>query len=158
MKTTPQRAGRTWIARGAIAMLGLVAALGAQADENAPTAKGTDGLAPAPVAIANATGEAIACGATLAHWYSADLGTAAPGGRIAIAFWADIATGEVFLLNARGDRMPVQTLWCGFDGRSWETRAPIALDRRAGEEPKPVDLTCAASAGEKVACRQSKAK
>ncbi|SHO65528.1 hypothetical protein SAMN02745172_02173 [Pseudoxanthobacter soli DSM 19599] len=156
MKATPQRAAGTWIARGAIAMLGLVAALCARAGEGLPAATGSDGLAPLPLTVSNETGAAIACGATLAHWYAADLGTAEPSGRIAIALWTDPATGEVFLLNGRGDRMPVQTLWCGLDGRSWETRATIGLDRRAGAVPKPVDLTCAALAGGHVACRQVK--
>lgn len=156
MKAKPQRAAGTWSARGAIAMLGMVAALSARAGEGLPAATGSDGLAPLPVTVANETGAAIACGATLAHWYAADLGTAGPGRRIAIALWADQATGEALLLNAHGDRMPVQTLWCGLEGRSWETRATIALDRRAGAVPKPVDLTCAASAGGHVACRQVK--
>ena len=42
----------------------------------------------------------IACGASLAHWYSLDLGEAGPGETVAATLWFDPSNGETFLLNA----------------------------------------------------------
>jgi hypothetical protein len=120
-------------------------AAGAAAEDGA-------GLVARPLTIANASGAPIACAAAVAHWFSVDLGRADPGGGIKIALLADPATGAVFVLNEKGDRLPVERLWCGFAGRAWETRAAIGLGRERGTKAEATALTCTAQ-GERLACR-----
>lgn len=100
----------------------------------------------------NRTDGPIDCGAALAHWYSTDLGEAAPGAVVEAALWVNPADGTVYLLNAVGDRMPVQTLWCGVAGRSWATRSEIRLERRADAAPGAIRVVCEGG-GDRVACR-----
>jgi hypothetical protein len=109
--------------------------------------RGSMGLVEMPFAARNAAGSEISCSVALAHWYSAELGRAAPGARISASFWRDPATGAVYLLNAIGDRMAVQMTWCGFAGRSWETRSVLNVT-----EGKVTDLTCM-NGSNRLACR-----
>ncbi len=104
------------------------------------------------ISVTNGGSETLVCRAAIAHWFSADLGEAAPGATLAFAFGVDVATGGVFQLNDRGDHMAVQRIWCGRKGADWPSRAEIPMDRRAGVAPAPVALTCAAVAGGKTAC------
>ena len=60
---------------------------------------GTDGLSPVSLALNNAAGEAIACSADIAHWYSVELATAVPGADIRIELWFDPETGTYSVLN-----------------------------------------------------------
>lgn len=116
-----------------------------------PAARGSAGLSPLTVSVRNTGSEPIACGASVAHWYSVELGTAAAGEAVTIPLWRDPANGAVFTLNPSQDRLPIERLWCGLDGRSWATRAEIVLPRHAG----PADdlaLACTAEA-ERLACR-----
>lgn len=99
------------------------------------------------IAITNTGDAALECGAAIAHWFSEDLGHAAPGETLEIRFGYDLASGTVFRLNEVGDEMAVQRVWCGAEGNAWPTRAEIALERRAGAAPAPVALECATSAG-----------
>lgn len=99
------------------------------------------------VTIHNKGETVLACDATIAHWFSDGLGVVAPGESLRFTLQADIDTGTIFLRNAVGDDMPVQRVWCGLKGKSWATRAEIALERRAGELPKPIALDCAGAAG-----------
>lgn len=119
----------------------LLLAAHAAAGEAAP-ARGTAGLAPLPFAVRNDGRTAMSCGVATAHWYSVDLGAAAPGRWLRQMFWAVPATGEIVILNAHRDRMPVQELWCGRAGRAWDTRAAIGLDRQAGRAPAPLRVAC----------------
>ncbi|MDQ0467788.1 hypothetical protein [Labrys wisconsinensis] len=112
------------------------------AEEALVVVRGTDGLTPVPFTAVNAGGRPIACTAATAHWYSVELGTAAPGASIRTTLWASKANGEVFVLNARQDRMPLIDLWCGLAGRSWATRSPVPLARAAGAVPGDIALTC----------------
>jgi hypothetical protein len=109
--------------------------------------RGSAGLIEMPFGALNAAGSEISCSVALAHWYSAELGRAAPGAKISASFWRDPATGALYLLNDIGDRMAVQMTWCGFAGRSWETRS--VLNIAAG---KTADLTCVSGTG-RLACR-----
>lgn len=95
------------------------------------------------ITIRNKGDTVLACDATIAHWFSDKVGEVAPGESIRFTLLADVETGAVFLRNAVGDDMPVQRLWCGLKGKSWATRAEIALERRAGEVPKAIMLDCA---------------
>lgn len=100
----------------------------------------------------NRTDGPIDCGVALAHWYSTDLGEAAPGAFVEATLWVNSTDGTVYLLNAGGDRMPVQTLWCGVAGRSWATRSEIRLERRADAAPGAIRVVCEGG-GERVECR-----
>jgi len=133
----------------AAALAGAAAAPAAHAAE---AARGTDGLVVVPFEARNDGAAPIVCAVAVAHWYSVELGRAGPGAAVAARLWADPAGGTVFVLNAHGDRLPVERLWCGLAGRGWATRSPVALGRRAGEAPAPIRLACAAN-GERLACR-----
>lgn len=99
------------------------------------------------IAITNTGDAGLACGAAIAHWFSEDLGHAAPGETLEFRFGYDLTSGTVFRLNDVGDEMAVQRVWCGLAGNAWPTRAEIPLERRAGEAPAPVALDCAAAEG-----------
>ncbi|MFC0218660.1 hypothetical protein ACFFJ7_09685 [Pseudochelatococcus lubricantis] len=124
---------------------------GAVAEEGRPAPRGREGLTRVPMTFANAGPASMACASAIAHWHSLDLGRAETGGSIAFDLWADTASGAIFLLNGSEDRMPVESLWCGIAGRSWETRATIALARRAGVLPPPGDFLCR-QAEDRVIC------
>ncbi|MDQ3558072.1 MAG: hypothetical protein M3453_02585 [Pseudomonadota bacterium] len=125
-------------------------ALAAFADE--PFAlSGRHGLAPFRFEAGNAGVEPIACGASVAHWFSLELGRADPGRAVATELWSEPASGAVFAINASGDRMAVEALWCGFEGRAWETAAHIALKRRA-ETPAPDIRVICRAAGSRLSC------
>ena len=127
-------------------------AVPAAAEETRPIRSGTAGQIAVPFSATNAGPERMACSAAVAHWYSVDLGEAAAGETVAATLWFDPASGEITILNASEDRMPVQALWCGVAGRSWETRSAVPLARKAGSAPGPIRLVCS-SEGEQLACR-----
>ncbi|MCW6511607.1 hypothetical protein [Lichenifustis flavocetrariae] len=122
--------------------LGSTGALSANAAELVIDPLGTNGLSPIPFNARNSGTEPIDCQIAAAHFYSVDLGTAAPGGEVKAELWASVATGEVYVLNRTRVRIPVQSLWCGFAGRAWETRDPVELARKAGHTPGPITLMC----------------
>jgi hypothetical protein len=114
-------------------------------------ATGSAGLSALMVDVRNTGSAPIACAAAVAHWFSLDLGTADAGGTVTIGLWRDPANGAVFALNPSQDRLPVERLWCGLAGRSWATRAEIALPR----QPGPADDIAVACTvvGDRLACR-----
>ena len=111
--------------------------------ETRPIARGTAGVVAVPFAATNEGPERIACSASIAHWYSLDLGEAGQGESGQGDLVVRSETGEISILNEVEDRMPVTALWCGLAGRSWETRSPVPLTRRAGDAPAPIKLACA---------------
>ncbi|WP_378941263.1 hypothetical protein [Mesorhizobium sp. ANAO-SY3R2] len=114
---------------------------------------GTDGLAPVTLTVTDAAGEAIACHADIAHWYSLELAQAAPGAELHIELWFDPQSGTYAALNDKRENLPVERLWCGFAGRAYATRALIPLDRRAEKLPAVAQaLACAESDG-RLVCR-----
>ena len=104
--------------------------------------RGTEGLEPAPLSIANTAGVPVVCVGELAHWYSAELAAIATGATATIDLWFDPETGTVSALNEARENMPVESLWCGIAGEAYETRATVALAREAGATAKPRTLTC----------------
>ena len=132
--------------------LGSTGALAAIAAEPVIDPPGTNGLNPIPFSALNSESEPIDCQIATAHFYSVDLGTAAPGGEVKADLWASAATGAVYVLNDMRVRIPVQSLWCGFAGRSWATRSLIELPRRAGQAPARIALVCRGDA-ERLRCR-----
>lgn len=117
----------------------------AMAQGHGPVAeRGTKGLEPVAFHVAN-TGEiALSCSVKLAHWYSLELGQAGHGVSLATTFWSNPETGAFFLLNPIGDQMPVERIWCGVQGRSWDTRYEMPLARVAGQVEEDMIFDCAA--------------
>jgi hypothetical protein len=113
--------------------------------------KGTDGLFPAPLTIANETAQPISCIAALAHWYSATLAEIAPGAKADIALWFDPRSGTITVLNDKQENMPIEALYCGLAGRAYATRAPIAFERQAGAAPGARSIACT-TRGERLEC------
>lgn len=101
---------------------------------------GTEGLEPLRLVVRNASSGDLACEAQIAHWYSIGIGRIAPGDLMTRRLWRDPASGTVSVLNAKRENLPIESLWCGFAGRAWQTRAPIVLDH--AREGRPVELTC----------------
>jgi hypothetical protein len=96
----------------ALALLGSPAALAAD---------------PSEIQVANGSPWTIVCRATLAHWFAIDLVEIEPGGSAAFALSVDRTTGMIAALNASGDAMPVELLFCGRAGHAYETRALLPL-------------------------------
>lgn len=113
-------------------------------------------LVAVPLTVVNDGAEAIGCRAAIAHWFSAEVGTAPAGGAVEATLWAEPESGTVFLVNAAGDRMPVESLWCGAAHATWRTRSLIPLPRHAADGDA-ISLTCRGSAdGGPLACRQAR--
>ena len=106
---------------------------------------GTEGLSPVSLTLTNAGGGAIACSADIAHWYSLELATAAPGAEMRIPLWFDPGTGTYSILNDKRENLPVERLWCGFAGRAYVTRSQIVLERSA--LPTERSMKCVDTAG-----------
>lgn len=103
--------------------------------------KGIDGLDAAPLTVTNRAATPIVCTAELAHWYSAEMGRAETGSELRIDLWRDPSTGAFVALNDKQENMPVEALWCGIEGRAYQTRAALRLDR-ARDGAKPDDVVC----------------
>lgn len=131
----------------------LVQVVGAQAVElhHITVRTGVEGLDPAPIAVTNSTAAPIICVAQLAHWYSEVVAKAGPGASARIALWQDSSTGAFVALNDKQENMPVEALWCGFEGRSYETRAALPLDRGRPAGTVPRSIACLEEAG-RLAC------
>ncbi|EWY39108.1 hypothetical protein N825_08880 [Skermanella stibiiresistens SB22] len=104
-------------------------------------------LYPTLVEVRNRSARTITCVAQVAHWFSTELGSAAPDGQVRADLRSDPVTGTVFILNDSGDRLPVEAAWCGFAGAAWETRSPLALERRRGEPAADIKVSCDADDG-----------
>ena len=100
-----------------------------------------------PVTVMNAGTEPVSCQAEIAHWFSAELASIAPGRDRALDIWRDPATGSHATRNEHGEFLPVERAWCGIEGRAYVTRWQITL-----KPAMPRRLTCAA-AGDRLACR-----
>lgn len=109
---------------------------------------GTEGADPVALAITNATGGALECGASLAHWYSQDLGTVAPGVSLALTLWHDSGTGVLNLMNATDDRMPVEAVWCATD----TARTRLDLPMTTGEAEARLHFTCRETGDAEIGC------
>ena len=111
---------------------------------------GTEGLSKVSLTVTNSDSEAVSCSADIAHWYSVELATAAPGAKMPVELWFDPETGTFSILNDKRENLPVERLWCGFAGRAYETRSQITLERMA--RPAERTVTCAAADG-RLACQ-----
>lgn len=108
--------------------------------------KGTDGLTQLDFSVENGGQATVSCDVKLAHWYSDHLTTIAPGKTEGFTLWSDAKNGAVYMMNATQDRMPVERLWCGLEGKSWDTRHEIDLPRLGGQTATAAALRCTANA------------
>lgn len=117
--------------------------------------KGTEDAERVRLSVSNGTGDAMACTATLAHWYSEYLGQAAPGTSLEVTLWHDPETGVTNLMNATDDRMPIEAIWCGAAGNLTATRGRVALPFAAGPAPAQITWNCKASSDGRFACEEA---
>lgn len=108
---------------------------------------GTDGLLATPLTVTNNGTQPITCNAALAHWYSTTVAEVAPGSQAAIPLWTDPQSGTVSVLNDKNENMPVEALYCGIAGRTYETRAMLELERRAGAPAAAASVACSDADG-----------
>ncbi|WP_163025745.1 hypothetical protein [Chachezhania antarctica] len=112
--------------------------------------RGTEGVTPVELVIENAGPGPILCQASLAHWYSDDLGEAPAAGVLSVTLWHDPETGSLVLLNAHRDRMPVEAVTCRAPDATRWTR--LALPFAAGEGPARIVRRCATGADAALVC------
>ena len=108
-----------------------------------------ENLVSIPAEIRNSGSEAILCQAEIAHWFATDLATIPPGAATRLDLRFEPATGIWAVINAIGEALPVERVWCGLKGRTYETRSTLRLARR---QPQPAHLDCRAEASGLV-CR-----
>lgn len=100
-----------------------------------------------PLTVVNTGRESVNCQAEIAHWFSAELASIAPGRDASLDIWRDPASGGHATRNEHGEFLPVERAWCGIEGRAYVTRWQIKLS-----PAMPRRLTCAA-AGDRLDCR-----
>lgn len=98
-------------------------------------------LVPVPTKIHNSGSETILCQAEIAHWFSMDLVAIPPRSAADLDLRFDPPTGIWAVINAIGEALPVERVWCGLKGRAYETRRMLRLERK---RPQPVRLDCRA--------------
>jgi len=135
-----------------VSFLVLATAAGAVELRSIDVRVGTDGLISVPLSVSNAASVPMVCIGELAHWYSAELARAAAGETALVELWFDPQSGTYTVLNDKRENMPVEALWCGLAGRSYETRGQILLERRPGKAPTALALTCTVRDG-RLDCR-----
>jgi hypothetical protein len=113
---------------------------------------GTAGAEPVELFVENDTGTVMACTVALAHWYSDNLGQAAPLSTLTVTLWHDPETGVINLLNATNDRMPVEAIWCGSAENMSRTRTRLALPFAIGPAPVRLDRSCAQGSEARLVC------
>lgn len=123
-------------------ILALFIGTAAAADHTPKIERGFDGLTAFAFEARNDGEAPIACAAAIAHWYSVELGRASLGQAVRHTLWFDPSRGVVFLIDKAEVRLPVETLWCGLEGRSWETRHVASLPSHTGEIAQAITLTC----------------
>jgi hypothetical protein len=101
-------------------------------------------LALIQIIVANETPEALECQALAGHWFSFDLGSKAPHEKLPINMSYDPATGTVMMHNSRNEPLPLESVYCGYRGRAWETRFVFPLRTLAARAAQsgPVTLVC----------------
>jgi hypothetical protein len=112
---------------------------------------GTEGLVKVPFSITNDTSQAVSCIGELAHWYSTEVANIVGNATTRFDLWFDPETGTLTLLNEHDENMPVESLWCGFDGRAFATRSRLNLVRHEGKTPEGVYLSCREN-GDRLLC------
>lgn len=104
--------------------------------------EGTEGADPVRLSLTNGTGQIMVCSAALAHWYSQELGEAAPGVSLGVTLWHDPQTGVLNLMNATDSRMPIEAIWCAAAGDVSATRTRITLPFSEGSAPAEISAIC----------------
>lgn len=109
---------------------------------------GTEGADPVEVSVTNETEAPLECQAALAHWYSEELGRIAAGNELTLTLWHDSETGVLNLLNAGGDRMPVEAVWCATETARTRLKLPMA----AGESEAELRFSCHGGDNRQLSC------
>ena len=103
------------------------------------------------IVIGNEGEMPIECRAEIAHWFALPLGIVAPKHDSELDLWADAKTGTIATRNEKDEFLPVERVWCGAEGRAYETRWLVPLERRLETVPVPRRLSCRAGA-DRVEC------
>ena len=98
------------------------------------------------ISIENVGDVPIECRAEIAHWFAAPLGIVAPKHDSELDLWVDASTGTIATRNEKQEFLPVERVWCGVEGRAYETRWLLPLERRLEAVPAPRRLSCRADA------------
>lgn len=114
--------------------------------------RGTEGAGRVQLEIRNVGPGDLICSASLAHWYSEPLGRVASGRVLDVTLWHVPQTGVLNRLNAVGDRMPVEAVWCGTPDTDQGARGRVELPFIAGPIPARLLRSCAVEAGG-IVCR-----
>ncbi|XBS68700.1 hypothetical protein ABK905_19100 [Acerihabitans sp. KWT182] len=138
--------------KGLILSCFLVFTAAVHAGEQVASPRGSRGLLPFSLTVGNDGTYALDCQATTAHWYSVTLGQVDAGKQLSARLWKDPASGEVIILNHHQDRMPVQRIWCGAAGQSWQTRSEVRLPTERQQPPQSIAMICAYRVGP-IDCR-----
>ena len=120
----------------------------------AGAADGAEGPALLPLTIRNLADREITCVAQLAHWYAVGLGRPGPGSAITAKLWHDPSDGTLALLNAGGDRMLVEAVWCAPADAPAARRAQVRLPFRAGPPPERFAATCWTDGRGRLTCKR----
>jgi hypothetical protein len=86
---------------------------------------------PIDMTVVNEGAEALECQAVAGHWFSFDLGIGAHGEKLRFDMSVDPKTGTVVMFNSMKDAVPIESVFCGINGRAWETRFVFPLRRIA---------------------------
>jgi len=110
-------------------------------------------LLPLRFVVINRTESDLTCQALAGRWYSFELGSEGPGERLTFDMSLDTATDTVSMFNKARVAVPIETLYCGYRGRAWETHFEFPLHYIANEAARQggLTLTCR-SAGSALIC------
>ncbi len=97
------------------------------------------GLIAVPVEVLNSGTATILCQAEIAHWFGTDLASIEPGESGTLDLRFDTLSGTWATMNTRGEALPVERVWCGLKGRTYETRWNLKLDR---DKPQARQISC----------------
>lgn len=105
-----------------------------------------------PLQVTNRSARRLACVAELAHWHALTFARLVPGESATIDLRFDVATGTYFILNDALLPIPVESVWCGIEGRAYLTRSLLPLDGNPAARPARKVVSCRADS-ERVQCR-----
>jgi len=92
--------------------------------------------------LGNSGDRALRCLMVIAHFMSDELGTIAPGERLAVAFQRDDADGSLFVRSNDGRRKMIENIVCGASDDWSQTRGDVPLlPLRSTHSPRAL-ITC----------------
>ena len=94
--------------------------------------------------VTNRSARRLTCVAELAHWHSLTFARLVPGESATIDLRLNAATGTYFILNDALLPIPVESVWCGIEGRAYLTRSQLPLDGNSAARPQRKVVSCRA--------------